>query len=310
LLQVAFVDIGSASLDILLSAAALWSEPKGRKSADVLIVAATTIAKRLAGSPKDRSAADLLHAVYHPSFDSLRHKYKRGNGADLTSLADPSTLIYERAVNVCAALGVEWNKELPKTSRHNLHELMRVYRQLGVPDALVNTTAEASTVLRLPSIPLVPLVYLARRGCRSWISRMRQRQVPLVHRIPVYVLDGTTRIGRMAVRRFVVENSSVRRCLEEHVASFSRIAAAYLAAYHVDAVVLVKRSVWEQSDKITALGIESDFARAGVPFSSINPLVQTFRDHIAQFDAIRRELVADNIRDARIFDRTNPPIFP
>jgi hypothetical protein len=299
-LTIAYADIGAAAPDVIREVTNACSD-KGYRKRLSLAAVAINVAKLLAKAPKEQSSECLLSAYgHHPSLEKARTATQAAAGSDVAQvLREPGWSLPERAVFAAHAVGLEWGCELPHGASKRLGPLMTAYGELGVPDWFLESTLLAVDTIRLPAVPLVPLVWLAIRQTDSGHKKFLRSYGPkeatalTVDSVPMYAVDTNTRLGREAIRRFTIECKAVAACLSEHVPSFTRRHAAYLAAYYAD-IFIKMPFVWSEGEAIGRLGLESDFLRIGVPLHEIRPLLDVFRTNVGELHRIRAHLFQTN----------------
>src|ERR1700710_309953 len=93
--------------------------------------------------------------------------------------------------------------EVERSGETRLSELLAVFQELAVPEALVTATAIAALRIRDPIILMAPMVWLAvRSSSSSSISHFDMPHTSYSNDVPMYALDKHTRMGREAIRNF------------------------------------------------------------------------------------------------------------
>ena len=212
----------------------------------------------------------------------------------------------QRAVAALSALGIGSRGDISRGAG-GLEALLIAFRELEVPEELVAATGIAAARTREKITAMVPLIWLAARKSENWV---RDCPIPpLVEAgggVPLYALDKHTRLGREAIWRFACENESVRPCLARFVSASRRRSAAYMAAFYVDAALIARRLMWDQSEALETFGIERDLVHAGVPAEGIQPLLEAMRANLGHLNELRANVIAA-AQTAPTVSRTNAP---
>ena len=168
---------------------------------------------------------------------------------------------------------------------------MQIFRQLGVPDALVGATRTAALRTQEPIVLMIPLLWLAASttACPRVVACVPPC-VTMIGEIPSYALDKHTSAGKLAIQRLARENRAVREALAAHVRPPMAIAAAAIAAFYADAAPVSLRYLWDGSADLERLGVEADMLEVGVRQEGIEPVLNVVRENLKHLDAIRAEV--------------------
>jgi hypothetical protein len=273
---IAFEDVGAGSVEGLAMTVAGASDPAWRKRCGGDVRVAAQLARTLAEAPKDRSADYLGAGNTAPAGMTLETKLAR--------VRDRKLILQVRAEAALSASRV--GSGGPGAGGSNLDGLLAVFTGLGAPDELVAATGVAAARTREPITVLVPLIWLAANEGQQ--PSVADRPVPpsaAAGGVPFYALDMHTRLGREAIWRFACENDAVRACLERYVPKGRWRAAAYNAAFYVDAAPVARRLIWDQSDSLEAFGINRDMQLAGVSGEGM-------RANLSHLNELRAEALA------------------
>lgn len=286
---IAAEDVGAASPRMVAMTVAASTDAACRKRLGGNARVATCLARLLAEAPKSRSAEHLITSAYqHPLFAEERRLVSASSIADnLDTVVDKSKSLAHRALAGWRASGVGWKGDKPLGK--DLAGLLDVFRQLGVPEALVVSTGVAATASREPITLMVPLVWLAAHDEAQERTTVHL-DVPrssIIDGVPNYALDKHTRTGREAIRDLVKYNFEIRACLERYVTRPQRNDAAYMAAFYADAAPLAWKFVWRGGDELEALGTEADMLKVGVAPDGVAPLLKVFRENVEHLNKIR-----------------------
>ena len=168
---------------------------------------------------------------------------------------------------------------------------MRTYAELGVPERLIEAVAHAMKKTREPFVLLLPLLWLAAAGGETELVDSPLAPSGLINGVPLYALDKHTRLGCQAIGRFARENAEIARFLTEH-AHGSREGALRMAAFYADGALTRPTLQWRRSAELTAAGVAADFHKVNVAAGVGAALIQLVSAHIADLNAIRRQVLA------------------
>jgi len=298
-LVIAIEDIGVACPNALIEVAAICHDRALRRNLGGDEDAARCLARQLAAAPKDRSA-DLLASTicYHPILCAIRHQVQHlALQERLDWLTDASRPFYERAVAAWFASDIATDHK--RSNNANLHALLATFEDLSAPHDLIETVSRAASRTREPFCVLVPLLWLAARSAPP--HKTVSRPLPPTRTIgglPLWTLDFHTRVGRTAIQRFAGENDAIRQALQEAAVHNRHTKAAYFGAFYTDAAPCAVILDWPLRAEIEQLGIEADFAHAGVSPDRVGPLLAEFESHIDHLNNIREDVLVRYLEGA------------
>jgi hypothetical protein len=299
-LVVAVEDVGIASTEALIEVVRICSDRERRRQLGSDEDAACYLARRLATAPKDRSADLLASAVcYHPWLETIRTRVKRLTTYErLDWVADSSRSFCERAVAAWFACGIGADHKRYKGDELRL--LLLIFRDLDVPKDLIEAVSQAASRTREAFCALVPHLWLAARAePKHETVRRPLPPTKTVVGLPLWAMDFHTRLGRAAIQRFTRENEAVRQVLQESVSHSRHIEAAYLAAFYTDAAPCALSLDWPLRAEIERLGIEADFARAGVPADRVEPVLAVFKSQVRHLNDLREAVLTQYLESVR-----------
>jgi hypothetical protein len=286
-LVIAVEDIGVACPETLIEVTAICSDRDRRRKFGDEEEAARYLARRLAAAPKDRSADLLASAVcYHPWLEAVRGQVRRLTTYErLDWVADSSRSFCERSVAAWFASGI--GAEHKRYNGEEVRLLLAIFRDLDVPEDLIGAIALALSRTREPFCALVPLLWLAAQsGSPHKTIAHSLPPTRTVAGVPLWTLDMHTRAGRTAIQRFM-RDGAIRQVLQESVLRNRHTEAAHLGAFYVDGGCCATSLDWSLGAEIERLGIEADFAHAGVPPDRIGRLLSTFRAYVESLNDAR-----------------------
>jgi len=262
------------------------SEPGGDEAA------ALATARMLAEAPKDRSADMLFTAAQHdPALEIIRARRRSAPVAQwLEFVAEPTLSLPERALAAWHSSGVESPGER-RVGPGDLDAVMRTYARLGVPGRLLEAVAIALRKTHEPIALFLPLLWLSAVGGETELAESPLAPSGLIDGVPLYALDKHTRVGRQAVGRFARENAEIARFLTEH-AHGSREGALRMAVFYADGALTRPTLQWRQSAELTAVGVAADFHSVNVAAGVGSALIWLVSAHIADLNAIRRQVLS------------------
>jgi len=293
LLVIAFEDVGIGAPDLLIEAVSIAADPNSRKRLGGNEASAVHLADLLAAAPKDRSSDYLIcAALFHPRLRSIRLALQRAPLTDcLTVVEDAEWGLPERAVAAWLGSGIPWLGE--RGEEGDLLALLDCYRQLGVPDGLVDAVGIAAHKTGEAITILVPLLWLAAGGGSFHVHQSPVPPLQAAAGVPLYALDLDTRLGRAAIARFALENRSVRAFLEANVRPLRWAEAVQMAAFYVDGMPVAKRLDWPASYELEVLGRQTCLSRAGVRRDAQEDLCAVISENLEHLNEIRAaELLA------------------
>jgi hypothetical protein len=288
---IAFEDVGIGDLAALTTTVAVGSDSAWRKRHGGDWALAVWLAGTLAAAPKDRSADYLCQAKDHPALADFAQAIPNASlEARLSNVRDKVLDLPQRAVAALSVLSTGSRGEISRPTGA-LDALLVTFRELGVPEELVFASRIGAARTREPITLMVPLIWLAANDSQKQLCDCPVPPLVASGDVPLYALDQHTRFGRAAISRFARENSAVQDCLERFVPSSQRRAAAYVAAFYVDAALVARRLMWDQSQALEAFGIERDLLHAGVPIQGIHPLLQVMRANLGHLNELRTQVL-------------------
>jgi hypothetical protein len=298
-LVIAVEDIGVACPETLIEVTGICSDRDHRRKIGGDEETARYLARRLAAAPKDRSADLLASGVcYHPWLEAVRSQVRRLTTYErLDWVADPSRSFCERSVAAWFASGI--GAEHKRYNGEEVRLLLSIFRDIDVPQELIEAVAQSVSRTREPFCALLPLLWLAAQF--GFPHKTVVRSLPptrTVVGVPLWTLDMHTRAGRAAIQRFMRENEAIRQVLQESVQHNRHTEAAHLGAFYVDGGCCATSLDWPLGAEIERLGIEADFAHAGVPPQRIGRLLATFRTHVESLDDVREDVLVRYLEDA------------
>jgi hypothetical protein len=291
LIVIAFEDVGAAEPDAITESVAIATTPLWRSRYGEKESLAYTVC-RLTAAPKDRSADYLISAAeFHPSLSGIRESCRLSNLESRLAIAgDASHALPIRALGVWLSSGIE-TRYGPRIGAGDLVGLSRLFIDLGANEDLAFSTVLAAKRTRETLALMLPLIWLESRESQS--AKFFDEPLPesvIVDGIPTYAFDKHTRLGLRAIEKLIQHSNNLRACLEQFVPKQSWRTAVQLAAFYTDAYVVSRRLNWSLSRPLEALGIESDFCRAGVPPEGVASLRKVMRDELSLLNEIRWEM--------------------
>ena len=194
----------------------------------------------------------------------------------------------ERALAAWHSSGVESPGER-RVGPGDLDAVMGTYARLGVPRRLLEAVAIALRKTHEPIALFLPLLWLSAVGGETELADSPLAPSGLIDGVPLYALDKHTRLGRQAIGRFARENAEIARFLTEH-AHGSREGAPRMAVFYADGALTRPTLQWRQSGELTAVGVAADFHSVNVAAGVGSALIQLVSAHIADLNAIRRQV--------------------
>jgi hypothetical protein len=306
LVIIAFEDIGIGLPDAIVKTVVASTDARWRRQIGDDSLIACHLVRLLAEAPKSRSTEHLITAAWHhPSFELHRRLVSNsGFSTNLDTISAPSRDFVLRAISAWRASGIGWKWE--RSGETRLSELLAVFQELAVPEALVTATAIAALRIRDPIILMAPMVWLAvRSSSSSSISHFDMPHTSYSNDVPMYALDKHTRMGREAIRNFAKSDLEVQDCLARFVAPSHRRDACYMAAFYADAAPLAQKLVWDGGDDLERLGTEADLFKVGVPLDGMAPLLGLFRAKVEQLNRCRVETFLEKGQRVEAADGTS-----
>jgi hypothetical protein len=208
----------------------------------------------------------------------------------LTLVANSSLPLTVRATAAWYASGLEWKPER-RILGGDLPRLQQTYRELGVPEDLVNAVTQAARRTREPLTVLLPIIWLAaQEQTNSHIEECALPPAPQVEGIPLYAFDKHTRVGRQALGLLARENAAIRTVLQRYAQDRSGLEAVRLAAFHAESACVKRRLIWRLATRIESFGTETDLLYAGVAPEGHAPLIHAVRDNLDHLNDLRARL--------------------
>lgn len=285
LMVIGFEDVGLGDLEAVRTATAATSA-RWRKAMGGDIMVAVVVARALAEAAKCRATEGLAGAAAnHPS---LAHCRRLVTGLSiperLVMVADSSLPLGERAVAAWYASGVDhWRHH--RVGRGDLPALMATYRNLGVPDPVLDMTAMAIRRVKEPIFVMLPLLALVADS--GTVVDVPLPPMSRVGDVPLPALDMFCRLGRQAISAFSTSTPAVSNLLRDYLLRRHWPAAAGYAVFYAQGGRVNPRRMWKRSLEIEHLGIEADFATIGFPAEAISDLLDTVEAQLPHLDAIR-----------------------
>jgi hypothetical protein len=170
---------------------------------------------------------------------------------------------------------------------------LRTYAELGIPEPLLEAVGVAIKKAREPFILLLPLLWLAAVGGESEIEFADSPLAPsgLINGVPLCALDKHTRLGRQAIKCFAEEHAEIAQFLSERGCSSGDDRALRMAVFYTDGALTRQTLWWRHSAELSAARVAADFHGVRVAAGVGAELVQLATAHIADLNAIRRQML-------------------
>lgn len=298
-LLIACEDVGIGDLDLVRHATlmALGRDMRRPFGEDDAVL--TDIVRRLAEAPKDRSPDYLIcTAIQHPGFEQEREAVAQLSTDEKIAVAvDPNQPVIMRAIAMWHASGV--NGGGPKiVGPGELPGLLDAFDQRGLPHPLASIIEMAARKTREPITIMIPLLWalVQESGEPTTVEHVARPTAAACHGVPAFTWDKHTRLGKAAMRQFIREVPAVDAVLARYVPDFRAQTTIEMAAFYVDAVPIARRLQWPRSQKLEAIGLETDMMKIGCPRESIQPILDVVRAHLDQLNTIRCRLFAAQIK--------------
>ena len=292
LLIIAVEDVGIGSPEALIETALRASDPKLRRWMGGELTAILDTCQLLASSPKSRNADHLISTgVHDPALETVREECG-GSSVQrrIEIVADRTRPLPERAIAAWHGCGLEAGRE-HRVGVGDFAGLMRAFADLGVPTLLLDAVGIAARKTREPIIITIPLLWLAADEGGTAIVDHPPPETALIDGVPVYALDGHTRLGRQAIRQFRRENREVSELLDGHVLDHRVARVLQLAVFYADSAVIRPCLVWPGSEVLEARGVAADFHSAETDPAVGVQLIEIVVRHLPQLNAIRADLL-------------------
>ena len=295
---IAYEDVGVGDPDLCVDVTLLATDAERRITVGADHDIALELVRRLAMAPKNREADYLIcTSIQAPRTNLVRARLgglsvsERGRVA-----ADPQKPILERSVAAWMASGI--NGGGPKVLDHgDLQGMMLLLSAGGAHAGVCDAASVAARLTQEPIVLMVPLLSALLHERRERLVLVDECPPPPQYPrgVPTYTFDKHTRIGKAAIAALLRENVQVRQCLGEYVPEFRALDVAAMASFYVDAVPLLRRSAWSQSDELYSLGLQTDMDKVGTPDEGILPILSIIRESRLHLDEIR----------CRLYDRSH-----
>ena len=212
LIIVAIEDVGIGAIDAVVETAARASDANRRKQLGGDVAALLDACRLLAEAPKDRSSDYLLSlAIHDPEMDETRTRIGRLPVARrLERLADQTLPLPERFLAAWYGSGLASRSERAVVGG-DMSGLMRAFADLGVRGGLLEAIRIAARKTREPLVFGLPLLALEAARAKIEIDRRTLNQAQFVGDVPLYALDGNTRLGRAAIKSFRNRNQELAK---------------------------------------------------------------------------------------------------
>jgi hypothetical protein len=168
---------------------------------------------------------------------------------------------------------------------------MRAFADMGVDGGLLAAVRFAARKTREPFAFGLPLLSLAIARAKTEIVGPVPANAQFRNGIPLYALDGHTRLGREAIRVFRNENTEVADLLSGHVPDYRADRASQLAVFFADSALTSPRLAWAQDRQLEVQGIAADFIGAGIDPEVGRQLVDVVRRNLDHLNAVRAKLL-------------------
>jgi hypothetical protein len=299
LIIIAFEDVGVAAPELVAEvtsqcAQALQRPPRNNDAAQL-----ATLARQLAGAPKDRSADYLVSAIKsNPGWEQHRIEVARLPVPDRIRLAtDAATDLHLRAAATWYASGINGGRP-PMVGRGDLEGLLAGFVRAGVPASLATAVRQAALRTGEPITLFLPLLWLAAGEGRVEpnVATSQLRGSPTEKGLPLWVLDKHTATGKRAIGEFARSNDAVRKALEASVPEFRARDVALMAAFYADAIELDRKFVWPGLPRLEQEGMEADMVSAGAPCPAAPDIIQAVSENLPHLNAIRSRSLAASFR--------------
>lgn len=290
LIVIACEDVGLGNFD---AAARVVEVARGHftHSANRLTDGLEEAVATLATSDKSRSADHLYcSAIRAVQARTLARRAQSSSVGEMLSITgDPSRPLIERAA---ALLDCQGRGEVQ--TRRTLSERMVALRGCLSTRAgrWIDLSLEAFAVLNDPFVLTLPLLQSAlEESPKGQVVEVDQPPpFEWIGRLPSYVFDKHTAVGKKALTRLAHANSSVSQTLDQYVAPAHWTSAICMAGFYVDAVSLDQKLTWHGSAELERQGLIADMHKAGCPACGIDPLIEIVADNIDHLNALRVEL--------------------
>ena len=266
---IAFEDVGLADPRTvgLVTAAVAGKRVRATMGGEWKVAAWMT--ERLAASPKSRATDDLLMAVETlPRLKDHRRALAERNFVDLQLTALESADLYERAIAILYLSGTDVRRSrCLRPYQGDVYLAFNVLDRLAVPPTLLAIAREG---LRRTNALLAPLFALLSTEHADGHVAFTDDTLPpevMIGPTPGWALDGYTREGKEAIRRFLMTDDPFAAWAKRRLPESARQRVAALALFHVEGGRLSRRQRTPFNDElrrvneIECLGVEAGEAR-------------------------------------------------
>jgi hypothetical protein len=187
------------------------------------------------------------------------------------------------------ASGVEtWGQN--RIGEGDLSALFATYRDLGVPEAVIDATAWAIKKEREPIFTVFPL--LALTVDLPQVVNYQVQSIALVGDVPLCALDKFTRTGKAAIAELTRSSTAIAIPLNGVLPTRQWAAATGLGVFYSEGFLVTPKLEWSQSTAIERLGMEADFLRLGLPAEHIPQFLAVITAELPDLNRIRTRLLA------------------
>jgi len=275
---VALEDVGVASLRVMRTICDLRHRLQSIASADRTDELLATVSL-LVESAKCRGADLVYTAVTRlPANRALfAELHERGPSHARRFLLSSRTSLEHKAVAAYIVAGIRQ----PKTRFAPALEsraLWRAYLELGASQEAVDLCEAAYRVTNSGLALLLPIVAAAHLE-PGRVVEFDAGPIHLTRDIPLYALDRHTRVGKAAIADWRTHSTSLGRYSPKAVA---------LAVFYTEGGVPSRQYCWAETEHLTRIGLEADFASAGVAPPDIARLLRIARRERPTLNRFRR----------------------
>lgn len=283
---IAAEDVGLGDLNALgLATAALAKRRRVEAGGDWL--SACCVAAALAAAPKCRSADDLLMTVrLHPAFGDSRAALGALPVAELIKIVLSAEPLLERALALCAALGVDWRARRSAERRVAAQTLFDAFNGAGWSWSLVEIARQ--NFARTGEL-LAPLVVLLSREAKEPVA-IEADEAPLeamIGPVPAWAYDLYSREGRAALALFLRGGAPSAAWLRRQVPFHQRLGVLGHALFRIEGGLVDNRLKWPLGEWLRR---EVDVACAGPGCKDVSELLALVKVDISRLNAVRAEL--------------------
>ena len=293
LVVVAVEDVGIGDVNSVVRTVELAGNSGARLALGSETDALSVAVRMLAACPKDRSSDYLIcSAIGRTDLEPTRERCGTlGPTALHDDVRNEELTLAQRAVALWYGSGVNVGDE-PRLSAVPPRSLHAIFGDTDVPTSLIAAAEEAARILRHPISVMLPLIWLAAQGGRTW--KVEKLSVPdpgvTPSGIPLFAFDKHTSRGKAAIGLFAKRCVPVREILAEFVPEFRARDAACMAAYYADAAPIARRLVWSQSEALHDLGLDTDLRKSGVCQTGVRAVFEVVAANLDMLNAIRADL--------------------